>query len=503
MLATTSTLFKSMSRSAVRSASHRTKAIGQHMMSTSAFNSPPDSESTVIFESIGALRRYTLNRPAKRNGLNEQMLSLLRPKIEEWSTSDLCGSIVGTGNGLAFCAGGDVPAVVADAKSDATRPRAIDYFKREFEMDYILAALNKPYVAVLDGITMGGGVGLVANAPFRIATERTDFAMPETKIGYCPDVGASYFLSRMDGELGTYLALTGESLKGRAVFEHGFATHYIPSRRVPMLLDRLAALEDSHPRKINQTIEELSSEREPTEPPAPFVGPKRTALDYAFRHNEVEKIILELEKLQTHEIESVGKWATDTLGILHLRSPTSLKVALKAIRKGKKMSLLEALEMELGIATAFCSRASPDFAVGVKTFFIEKSKQRPNWSPSTIDKVSEEIVDRFFNPTSKYLAAAPRLEIPKHLATGILANPNKYALPSEAEIGAVVRGEHPSGATGSIRLDELLARFAELYPGKLGVKERVLEVANRRCELVDNADGNVVWLKWKHEPSPP
>lgn len=136
--------------------------------------------------------------------------------------------------------------------------------------------------------------------------------------------------------------------------EHGFATHFIPSRRIPILLDRLAELDQPHPSLVDRTIEEFSSEREQTESPAPFIGTKRVALDHAFRHNTVEEIIANLEGFSQSNDTEVAKWAGKTLEMLLLRSPTSLKVALRAIRLGAKMTLLEVLEMELKIATAFC-----------------------------------------------------------------------------------------------------------------------------------------------------
>jgi len=329
-------------------------------------------ESPVRFESNGALRTYILNRPHKLNTLNEEMLGLLRKRVEEWSVSDLCGSIAGTAEGKAFCAGGDVATVVEYAANPETRDKATGFFKQEFELDYILSLLPKPYVVILDGYTMGGGAGLVANAPFRVATEKTQFAMPETKIGYCPDVGSTHFLHRLDGELGTYLALTSDVLRGRAVFEHGFATHYIPSRRIPQLLERLAALENPHLSVLDRAIEELSLERQPEEDPTPFVGKTRMAIDHAFRHSQVEKIFDDLQNFLSHEDESIRQWAENTLTMLELRSPTSLKVALQALRKGRELSLLDALKMELRIATAYCNGASPDFITGVTAVLLKK-----------------------------------------------------------------------------------------------------------------------------------
>ncbi|KAF5380983.1 hypothetical protein D9615_004116 [Tricholomella constricta] len=521
----TATLLKGMSRSGAR-ASHRTRAIAQQMMSTAS--SAATSEPPVIFESNLAVRTYILNRPLKLNALDEPMLALLRPKIEEWSASDLCGTIVGTGVGRAFCAGGDVASVVEKASNPETRAEAVDFFKREFEMDYILASLPKPYVAILDGHTMGGGVGLAAHAPFRIATENTVFAMPETKIGYCPDVGGSYFMSRLDGEMGTYLALTGNTLRGRHVFESGFATHYIPSRRIPILLDRLAGLENAHVSVINSTVEEFTAERLPEEPPLTLVGEVRDALDYAFRHNMVEKIIQDLGTLAEHPSPAISQWAKQVSGALHLRSPTSLKVALKAIRQGKKMTLLQALEMELKIATAYCvsnllivfvfvpeehyldhqNGASPDFATGVRAVLgPEKGKRNApiEWSPSTLEGVSDEIVARFFAPDSTYLSSAPSLSIPRHLKSDAGTHkPMKYALPTEDEIGAMVRGSHSAGGGTGLSLDELVSSFDNVRNGKIGVRKKVLEVARRRCEIQDNGgDGNFVWLKWKHQLNKP
>ncbi|KAG6877739.1 hypothetical protein C0993_004556 [Termitomyces sp. T159_Od127] len=465
-----------MSRSGSR-ASTRARAIAQQFMSASTSAAQP--EPPVLFESNLAVRTYILNRPQVRNVLDEPMLALLRPKIEEWSTSDLCQTIVGTSVAPKFCAGGDVKAVQKNISNPETRLQAIDFFKREFELDYLLATLTKPYVAILDGITMGGGAGLAAYASFRIATENTVFSMPETKIGYCPDVGGSYFLSRLDGELGTYLSLTGGDVKGRDVFRLGFATHYIPSRRVPILLDRLASLEKAHVSVINNTVEEFSAEPLPEEKPYLLAGETREAIDYAFRHDEVEKIFEDLETLVDHSSSVVSEWAKQTLQILHLRSPTSLKVALKAIRKGKKMTLFETLQMETRIATAFCNGASPDFKTGVTAVLINKGKRddRPAWSPPSYKEVSDELVSRFFAESSPYLSGVPALSISEVLKSQETSHLrlHKFALPTEEEIGAM-----------------------------MGVREKVLEVARRKCEIQDNGgDGNFVWLKWKHQVKSP
>ncbi|KAK7038109.1 mitochondrial 3-hydroxyisobutyryl-CoA hydrolase [Favolaschia claudopus] len=492
-----------MSRSS--STLNRTRAIAKQMSAVAGTKPPSDAdpEPVVRFESTLGLRTYLLNRPKKYNALNDEMLSLLHPKLEEWDNSELTQVIAGAGVGRAFCAGGDVDGVVRYAADEATRHKAIEFFKREFDLDLLLASLRKPYVAVLDGHTMGGGVGLCANAPFRVATENTMFAMPETKIGYCPDVGSSYYMSRLDGQLGTYLALTGDSLQGRAVFELGFATHFIPSRRIPMLMERLSNLETTDKALVDRTLEELSSEREPEEPPSPFVGLTRVALDSAFRHDRVERIFAELELLSMDvQPEEVRTWASKTLAMLQDRSPTSLKVALKAIRRGSTQTLEEAYNMELKIATAFCNGASPDFATGVTAVLVEKMKTKPDWKPSSLEEVTDDIVDRFFSPHSSYLRNAPTVSemiiepgSERGASQRIQA---RYTLPTENEIRDVITGEDPDAGTMGYTLDDLLEYFHDARQGKMGVNEKILDVVQRKTFVVDNDDGHAVWLRWKH-----
>lgn len=142
--------------------------------------------------------------------------------------------------------------------------------------------------------------------------------------------------------------------------------------------------------------------------------------------------------------------------------------------------------------------ASPDFFTGVNAVIVEKSKEIPQWDPATLKEVAPDIVSRFYDPDSPYLEGAPKLHILEDLTSNLISNPMKFALPTEMEIGSVVTGQHASGGEMSIRIDELLARFVELRPGKMGVKEKILEVIERKCDLIDNADGNRVWLQWKH-----
>ncbi|KAG9318647.1 ClpP/crotonase-like domain-containing protein [Chiua virens] len=480
-----------MSRNRPLATLARTRAIAAHM-STSA--TPSSSlEQPVLFQSNGCARTYVLNRASKLNALNSEMINLLRPQLEIWSRSNLCHVIIGTGVGRAFCAGGDVATVLHNSLDEATRPAAIEFFKDEFELDFLLSQLPKPYVAVLDGITMGGGVGLGINAPFRVATEQTKFAMPETKIGYCPDVGATFFLSRMDGELGTYLALTSEMLVGREVFELGLATHFVPSRMIPSLMSHLSGHENPSFAQINNTIEELHSERQPDEPCGKLMGTVRSALDSAFGHDTVEKIFENLAALSNSPDIRVSGWAKQTLETLHMRSPTSLKVALAAIRRGKSMSLRDALQMEMGIATAYCSGASSDFCTGISAVLVHKIQERPEWSPDKIEDVSPEILERFFSDNSVFRSKTPRLSFPDTSLYQTI-NPMAFALPSESRVVDLIRS---SCQDGPITLTALLLQLENLIKEKLGTKEKVLEVIYRRCQVVEDQGTTIV--AWKEQ----
>ncbi|KZT27345.1 ClpP/crotonase [Neolentinus lepideus HHB14362 ss-1] len=514
-----------------------------------------DSED-VLFQSHLSSRTYILNRPNKLNALDESMLNTLRPKIVEFAAADLCKLIIGRGNGRAFCAGGDVASVVRQAAHPSTRPRAVDFFKREFEMDYLLASLGKPYVAIMDGITMGGGAGLCMQAPFRIATENTKFAMPETKIGYSPDVGASAFLARLDGALGPYLALTSETIVGREVYELGLATHFVPSASVPALLRALEALEEPSWETVDAVVEawyegagdtgeaKLSAFAQTghghpqTQTPAhtgrlarpsgPHTGAVRAALDAAFSYRSVADILDALLLLShrsslpdaaldvgfrnftREEVVEAEAWARRTREALGARSPTSLVVALEAQRRGREALerggnvLREALGMELGVATAFVNGASPDFATGVRAVLIDKlpKDQRPAWEPSDIEAINEdEIIKKFFDESSPFFDPKPQLDIPKEFAERPISDPNRYALPSEKEIESVIRGSHRTSGDFGMTVEELVDKCErDLAPGsrksrrtKGGIREKVVDVVRRKCEVEEEGK----WVKWR------
>ncbi|KAG8907992.1 hypothetical protein FRB99_001158 [Tulasnella sp. 403] len=474
---------------------------------------PNEVAPPVLFRSDLNSRTYVLNRPSQLNALDLPMIQMVRSSIEEWEKSPRCHLIIGTGNGRTFCAGGDVKGKLSDAIiarlsitpivtniAQGKPELGIQFFKEEFELDFALALLKTPYVAILDGITFGGGVGLAINAMFRVATENTVFAMPETRIGYIPDVGASFFLPRLDGSLGTYLGLTGERLRGREVFESGVATHYVSSHRIPSLLERLTNLERPTPENINDAIEEFHSERLPEDPPSSLAGPRRQAVDSVFAHQTVEKIMSALEHVEKDAAHPESAWAGRTLAVMRSHSPTSLRIALEALQRGKGMTLGQALTMEQGIATAFCRGASPDFVTGVTAHLIMKGEEKgkPEWEPKKLEEVPlSSVVERFFQSESRFLKDIPFGMFKRPELISETTDPMRFSLPSEEEIGQLVRGEHPSSSSTALTFEELVAKVQKLT-GKKGVEGKVEDVVSRRCERVPKSGMGEAHLRWIH-----
>ncbi|KAG9099351.1 hypothetical protein FS749_001411 [Ceratobasidium sp. UAMH 11750] len=469
-------------RAAMSMSAFRLQTISRHMSGT-----VPTDDQPVLFTSEGYVRTYTLNRPKSLNTLNEQMIDMLSQQVKAWDENKLCKLVIGRGTGRAFCAGGDVKDIVANAAIPEKQPAALQFFQKEFQLDFALATLSKPYVALMDGITMGGGVGLAIGAPFRVATETSQFAMPETKIGYCPDVGATYFLPRLDGELGTYLALTANVVKARSILELGLATHYVPQRRLPALVAALSSLAEPSAEAINQTIEEHSAEISPDDPPASYAGERRAVLDACFSHKSVDSIMQALKDVAA-STGTQARWAAETLAAMEARSPTSLRVALEAVRRGKHMQLADALQMEMGIAAAFCTGASPDFVTGVNALLVEKSKERPGWSPATLEETRPDVIKKFFDD-SAYVASAPRLELNRSASGDRLL---RYALPSEGVVQAAIQGSLPGSGSFALTPAELVASFEGKYGQKIGMRQKLEEIIDRRCKVVDG------YLEWRH-----
>lgn len=438
-----------------------------------------DEPEDVLFNSLYGLRSIELNRPKKLNALNGSMIRKIAPRMLEWSKSDMANVIVMKGAGdKAFCAGGDVAQL---AKWNKAGPEGTmeskKYFAEEYQLDHLIATFNKPYVAFMDGITMGGGVGLSIHAPFRIATERTVFAMPETTIGFFPDVGASFFLPRMPGFVGTYLALTSSRLTSANVFYAGIATHYLHSTSLPRLESRLAELrfqdyDDMETRlaAINATIEEFVTGL-PHDEPILIGGELRRAIDRCFSHDSVDQILRALE----NEKGGTRKWAEDTLATLHKRSPTAVHVALRQMRIGAKWNIHDTFVREHAIASKFMD--AHDFTEGVTALLIDK---RPaNWQPASLEDIRPEDSPKLTEDFFVVAQDQPRLQ----LLTDANYDEYPYAqfgVPTEADVEKKVM-------LGTMTRAQVVDAFVRERGQKQGVKEVVEEILARKTSGASKA----------------
>lgn len=330
-------------------------------------------DADVITRAAGALGHITLNRPKALNALTEPMCETIFTALKGWAHApEIETVLIDAVPGRAFCAGGDMCAIHDLGKADMDS--ALDFFRTEYGMNRKIAELAKPYVAILDGVTMGGGAGISVHGRFRVATENTLFAMPETAIGFFPDIGASYFLSRLPGELGTYLGLTGARIGAADMLHAGLATHFVPAMRANEIAPRLEAGEAA-----NMVLASLAAEAGRSD-----LMEHRNAIDRAFSASTVEEIVRALT------IE--GEWGAETASILASRSPTSLKLTLRQLRKGAQLDLGRCLEMELGIAAEILK--THDFYEGVRAVLIDKDHS-PRWNPGALEAVAEAEIDRF------------------------------------------------------------------------------------------------------------
>lgn len=422
-----------------------------------------------------------LNRPKKLNSLNASMVRKIVPRMVEWEKSDLANVVIMKGAGeKALCAGGDVAALAElNQQSPDGWKKSANYFGLEYKLDHYISTYTKPYIAFMDGITMGGGVGLSIHAPFRIATEKTVFAMPETTIGFFPDVGASFFLPRMNGSVGTYLALTSERLTGPNVFYSGIATHYLHSTSLPDLEARLAELRfmdyEKLPERlqlINETLEEFCTGL-PYDQPIQLSGEVRKAIDRCFDKNNIADIISALEQ----ERGSTEEWARKQLDTLRKRSPTAVHVALRQMRIGGDWDIAETFKKEHKIATQFMKH--PDFTEGVSALLIRKEK--PKWSPESLEAIpaSENVAKPFFD-----FDASQDLE----LLTDRTYSEYPFAslgVPTEKEIQEVAESKPYTPK-------ELEAVVVASRKGRQGISEIVREIIGRKTEV--NEQGKVQWV---------
>ncbi len=338
----------------------------------------------ILFARQGPLALITLNRPKALNALTLEMMTALDPRLDAWEADPSVAAVVIRGAGeRAFCAGGDIRALY-DSRAEGNRAYRADFYREEYTQNRRIFRFKKPYLALVDGIAMGGGVGLSVHGSHRVATERTLFAMPETGIGLFPDVGASYFLPRLPGALGTYLGLTGARLKTADCLYAGIATHYVPGAKLPALVEALAAADLRRGMAAVDAL--LASFAEGAGPAA--LAEHRAAIDRCFAGDSVEAIVAALER-------EGSAFAKETLAVLASKSPSSLKLTHAALRRGKALDFEAVMIMEYRICQ-YCMDGH-DFFEGVRAVIIEKHGA-PKWEPPTLAAVRAAEIERAFAP---------------------------------------------------------------------------------------------------------
>ena len=326
----------------------------------------------------GGLGRLTLNRPQALHALTTVMCSTCITVLSDWRRDPAVQAVLIDHSGeRGFCAGGDIRMLADSGADDGRLARA--FFFTEYRLNHLLFSYPKPVIAVMDGITMGGGVGLSAPARYRLATERTTFAMPETGIGLFPDVGGGWFLPRLPGRIGLWLALTGARIKAADCLHAGLATHHVPSERLAELKAALA--------ENPSDIEALLAQFHVDPGPAPLRA-HRAELDAAFGQGSVEAILAALE--------AGSDWARAQALALRTKSPQTLKVAFRQLALGLAAPDFAAnMAMEYRIGARVVQRH--DFLEGVRAVIVDKDNA-PKWDPATLEGVGEDLLDAIFAP---------------------------------------------------------------------------------------------------------
>ncbi|KAL0547946.1 hypothetical protein IC582_012385 [Cucumis melo] len=355
-----------------------------------SFDSTRTDEDQVLVEEKRFVRLLTLNRTKQLNALSLTMVSRLLELFVAYEADPSVKLVVVKGKGRAFCAGGDVSAVVHDIKRGDWKKGAY-FFQKEFTFNYLLATFSKPQVSLLDGIVMGGGAGVSIHGRFRVATEKSVFAMPETALGLFPDVGASYYLSRLPGFFGEYVGLTGARLDGAEMLACGLATHFVTSERLTLLEEALCRADTSEPSIISSIIDKFSQRPILKEQ---SVYHRLHVIDKCFSRRTVEDILAALED---EALKKKDDWITSTIQDLKKASPTSLKISLRSIREGRLQGVGQCLIREYRmVCHVMRGEVSKDFVEGCRAILLDKDRN-PKWEPSSLGLVTDAMVERYFS----------------------------------------------------------------------------------------------------------
>jgi enoyl-CoA hydratase len=336
--------------------------------------------SEVIIRRDGVVGRLSLDRPQAIHALTHEMVRAMTAALVDWrDDNDVQAVTVDHATGRGFCAGGDIGLLRKSALEDGGHAGRAFFFD-EYRLNHLLFTYGKPVIAFMDGITMGGGVGIALPAKFRVATENTRLAMPETGIGLFPDVGGGWYLSRLPGRLGQFLALTGARLDGAECLWAGLATHYLPSDKLDEAKARIA----EHPDRAAGILADLA-----VEPPPTRIEGNAARIAKLFASDRYEDILAALEA-------DGSEWAMKELATLSTKSPQTCKVALRELAESLKLEdFAHEMRMEYRIASRVLTR--PDFAEGVRAVIVHKTMD-PQWDPATPQDVSDALLDAIFAP---------------------------------------------------------------------------------------------------------
>jgi enoyl-CoA hydratase len=355
-------------------------------------NQMTDINTDVLASREGFAGRLRLNRPKALHSLNRAMVREMSRALHLWRDDpDVRIILIDHAEGRGFCAGGDVVDISQNVEGHEAAARS--FFFDEYRLNHLEYTYPKPGVAFMDGVTMGGGVGIACPCRYRVATERTILAMPETTIGIFPDVGGGRYLSRLRGRLAQFLALTGARLDGAECLRLRLATHYLPSERIEEAKERIMA----QPFRVQAILDELAEENVPE---ARIMG-NLEKIDRYFASDRLEDII---DALDAGSAEG-DEWAAKEAATIAKRSPTACKVSLKLLHESPyQLHFVDEMRMEYGIMVRLIHH--PDFKEGVRALLIDKDNA-PKWSPASPQEISDADIDKFFEPLPEDEAWTP------------------------------------------------------------------------------------------------
>ncbi|KAM0015767.1 putative 3-hydroxyisobutyryl-CoA hydrolase [Helianthus debilis subsp. tardiflorus] len=344
--------------------------------------------SQVLVKQTSNVRTIILNNPQQLNALTPEMASRILELLNAYEEDPSVKLVIIKGVGKAFCAGGAVSVFL-----NVSWKEAAIVFWTAYTLDYLIATYAKTQVSLIRGIVMGGGAAFAVHGRFRVVTDDTVFAMPETALGLFPDVGASYYLSRLPGFFGEYVGLTGARLDGAEMLACGLATHFVPLEKFFALEDALCKANTGDPKIINNIIHDFSNKNPKLKEKSQFLRLK--TINSCFSRRTVEEIISALEK---EADKNKDDWISWTIKTLKKASPTSLKISLRSIRTGRLQGVGQCLIREYRMScTVIQGKVCRDFFEGCRALLVDKDKN-PKWEPSKLELVSKQMVDSYFAP---------------------------------------------------------------------------------------------------------